>query len=316
MVDQHVVRMAPRPKNTLLSLPPELILRILSHLPLKPLLTFSLASHRCRTLSQTALHDLAFAIYPSRLARNMANIPDPSNPYEDGTIDTVTTAAIRELNPPPPCPHPTNHVDLIIPQAETMDQATLAAFHDALHRSILTRYATGLRVLELSLWRLRGSVAAALCELRGLVSLTLEVTDPFMFKAASTVRRMPELGSADSALVREEDGVWQELVKAWKGLRWLRLGGVRITAADLAILLERNRGIRELWLNRCELVLPGIWPVLREWRGRENLTHLGVIECGVVSMDCLETFGELNSLQVSSLSDFGSDWISSALAGN
>jgi hypothetical protein len=70
------------------------------------------------------------------------------------------------------------------------------------------------------------------------------------------------------------------------------------------MLLEGNWGIRELWFKRCEIVLPGVWSVLREWNGRVNLTRLGFVECGVVSMDCLEAFGELGGLQVSFLSDF------------
>jgi len=70
-------------------------------------------------------------------------------------------------------------------------------------------------------------------------------------------------------------------------------------------LLGRNWGIKELWLKRCDVVLPGVWSVLREWRGKMNLTRLGLIECGIVSMDCLEALGELDKLQVGFLSDFG-----------
>jgi len=51
-------------------------------------------------------------------------------------------------------------------------------------------------------------------------------------------------------------------------------------------------------------VLPGFWSVLREWRGKVNLTRLGFVECGIVSMDCLEAFGKLERLQVSYLSGF------------
>jgi hypothetical protein len=117
------------------------------------------------------------------------------------------------------------------------------------------------------------------------------------------------VGRVDEALMREEEGVWEALVEAWKGLRRLRLAGVNITAAELGTLLGRNLGIRELWLKRCEAVLPGIWSVLRDWRGKAYLTRLGFVECGVVSMDCLEAFGELDRLQVGFLSDLGCCWL-------
>jgi len=109
----------------------------------------------------------------------------------------------------------------------------------------------------------------------------------------------------EGELMREQEAASETLGKAWKGLQRLRLGGVKITAAELGALLGRNWGVRELWLKRCEVVLPGVWSVLREWRGKVNLTRLGLVECGVVSMDCLEVFGDLDRLQVSFLSDFG-----------
>jgi len=117
------------------------------------------------------------------------------------------------------------------------------------------------------------------------------------------------VGNVDETLMREEEGIWESLVEAWSGLRKLRLGGVNITAAELGALLGHNLGIRELWLKRCEVVLPGIWLVLREWKGKEYLTRLGFVECGLVSMDCLEAFGELHKLQVGLLSDFECYWL-------
>jgi len=275
--------MTPKPKHDLLTLPPELLLRILSYLPLKALLTFSLTSQYCLAFSHNALPDLAFAIYPSRLARNLAYILDLGGPPEDddNTINPNTSAVSALL---PKSPRKSNRITLLIPQAESVSQTTLLAFHDALHQSILLRYAVGLRVLDLSIWRLGRSIAAALRELRGLVSLKLEVRDPFVF---------------EGVLMGEEEGVWDALVVAWKGLKKLGLGGMGITAAELGTLLKRNWGIRELWLKRCEVVLSGIWSVLREWEGRVNLMRLGFVECGVVTMDCLEAFRELEGLQVS-----------------
>ena len=299
--------MAPKPKHALLTLPTELLLRILSHLPVKSLLAFSLASQYCLTLSHNALPDLAFAIYPSRLIRNLALLSEPDAPREDDNNNTTNPSASTGTGAVPVTllhsPRKSNRVTLLIPQAETMPPTTLLAFHDALHRSILTRYATGLRVLDLSIWRLWRGVAAALSELRGLVSLGLEVNDPFVFRGAPRTAGV-WIGTVDEALTKEEEGVWETLGEAWEGLRILRLGGVGITAAELGKLLGRNWGIRELWLKRCEVVLPGFWSVLREWRGKVNLTRLGFVECGIVSMDCLQAFGELERLQVSCLSGF------------
>jgi len=308
---REISTMAPKPKHTLLTLPPELLLRILSPLPLRPLLTFSLASHYCLTLSHHALPDLAFAIFPSRVDRNLALIQDPGTLHEnddDNNKNTNTYLSTGTVTVPlPQSPRKSNRVTLLIPQAEKIPPIILIAFHDALQRSILTRYATSLRVLDLSIWRLWQGVAAALSELRGLVSLGLEVSDPFLFRGGSMAPRTAGMGigRVDEALMREEEGVWETLGKARKGLQRLRLGGVKITAAELGALLGRNWGVRELWLKRCEVVLPGVWSVLREWRGKVNLTRLGLVECGVVSMDCLEVFGDLDRLQVSFLIDFG-----------
>src|SRR5689334_4324277 len=106
--------MAPQRKHALLTLPPELLLRILSHLPLRPLLTFSLASHYCLTLSPNALPDLAFAIYPSRLARNLAQIPDPGTPHEDDNNNNHPSTGTVPL---PESPRKSNRITLLIPQA-------------------------------------------------------------------------------------------------------------------------------------------------------------------------------------------------------
>jgi hypothetical protein len=261
-------------------LPPELVLRILSQLSLRPLLDFSLVSNNCHTLSRLSLHQLSFGIFPTRLSSHISRL-SASTTLGDIVDDRQDRYIIAEEN----C------VTLIIPEADILDIATQVSFHDALNRAVLDRYANGLRILDLSVWRMERGIAKALCGLSGLRSLTLKIDNPFFRRRISRM---------DDTLLQEQTGVWALLAGAWTRLRVLRLEGVSATADELLDTISENDGLEELWLTRCDRLAGEVLGLLDKWEICPRLKCLGVVESpATVKIEDLNFLQHYKRLEVS-----------------
>ncbi|KAK7538615.1 uncharacterized protein J3D65DRAFT_551573 [Phyllosticta citribraziliensis] len=236
----------------LTSLPSELLLHILSYLPIRSLLAFSETSRMAYILASSSLQTLSLGIYPNRA----------------------------------------NTVAHVIPKASEHRPNTLLTFHTALTSSILSRYCVSMRNLELSVWALTPPIADALASLKNVRCLSLRVEDP----SPSFFRAMPEAGSGTE---------WNKFADAWGRLETLRLMGAEISDWQLCRILERNPGLKELWLKKCPDVGRDLLKYMaEEWDGRLGLDALSLIECDAaveIDEEAMEYIGELTNLKHLSL---------------
>ncbi|OCL02918.1 hypothetical protein AOQ84DRAFT_421140, partial [Glonium stellatum] len=179
------------------------------------------------------------------------------------------------------------HVSVLIPDSQSFDPKTLLTFHTALTTSVLARHGRTLRHLDISLWTLTSSVAHALAQLPAIRAMSIRMEDPH---ARSTPRHRRV------AQIVAERAAWELLVTeaAWAPrLAALRIEGGELGTGQLATLLGRTRGLRELWVVKCGMVGD-------EWEGRAGLRVLGVLRCGMrldeEGLDCLDGLDGLEFL--------------------
>ncbi|KAK8226591.1 hypothetical protein HDK77DRAFT_110378 [Phyllosticta capitalensis] len=307
----------------LTSLPSELLLHILSYLPIRSLLAFSRTSRTAYILASSSLQTLSLGIYPNRVSSLISQLSSSSptaSPFSrsarsslhESTIVTSGEASTSSLF------NDSNTVAHVIPQASELRPNTLLAFHTALTSAILSRYCVSMRNLELSVWALTPPIADALATLKNVTCLSLRVEDPFgrgflrrwIINWGSTTddeeisprsspsffRAMPEAGSGTE---------WNKFADAWGRLDTLRLIGAEISDWQLCRILERNTGLKELSLKKCPDVGRDLLSYMaEEWEGRFNLEALSLIECDAaveIDEEALECIGELMNLKFLSL---------------
>lgn len=279
-----VNRQEAMPPRNLLQLPPELLIRILTQLSLRPLLRFSLISRRCWELSNESLSHLSFGVFPDRVSERMAWLSQ-----RDGTHCSTTV-------PVPNVPaYPIDESDaarLIIPGASALDRQTLTRFHNELTCKVLERYASGLRVLDLTVWYISQEVGDALSKLRGLKCLRLRVINPF---------HRHRLGRAYFASALERD-VWSHgsLREALTNLRCLRLENVDMDEErDIAVLLEKNPALQVLVLNDCPRTANKIRTILQGLKGEGQMKELHIASYrDILSEKTIEFLNAAMSLKV------------------
>lgn len=299
--------------NTLLNLPPELLINILSLLPIQSLLRFSESNQYCHSLAKTSLHSLSLAVHTTRVSSIISYLattryPNPklavscfsSHNRERAGSDEARKAPRSVLeewsttNSQPEDDDPYK-VSVVIPDAHDFNFATLLSFHTALTRSILLRHGATLRHLELTCWTLTIPVAKALASLPALRALSVRNDD---FPHARAVPRKQAVKQRD-----EERQAWSILssTAVWASrLRALRIEGGEISSAHLFTLLGRSGAVRELWLYKCSFIGKELWAFLgRNWHGRAALRVLGLSRCGgQLGEEALLSIGALD-LQVS-----------------
>ncbi|KAF4301835.1 putative f-box domain protein [Botryosphaeria dothidea] len=312
----------------LTSLPSELLLHILSFLPIRSLLAFSLASRSAYVLASSSLQTLSLGIYPTRVSSLISQLSSTSptaSPYSRSTRSLNSSVGSLPSSSPSTASDPFTEdctVAHVIPQASELRPHTLLAFHTALTSSILSRYCMSMRHLELSIWTLTPPVADALAGLKNLRTLCLRIEDPFgrgflrrwIINWGSTTdeeddvgprspRRVPDLYRA---LPEAGTGTeWNKFAEAWSRLETLRLVGAEISDWQLCQILKKNPGLKELWLKKCLDVGAELLKFLdEEWEGRSYLQTLGLVDCdlaGEVNQDAVKHIGSLSNLQVLSL---------------
>lgn len=264
-------------------IPPEVVLLILSHLPIDSLLAFGATSRTNYAYHVMSLTQLHLAIFPKRIQAIVAFLNcDPSFP---------TQAVMR----PPGCtsiPRPPNYVSVVLPKSTSGDQrkhrsrkvssrdrtTTDAAAEDSYPRSakqtiraqntifsnILNRYGSSLVTLEFLAYDLDEHAAQALgfnCrrKLRHL-ALCFEHTHVRDHMLPRSFWRKPAPGStAWNSLI----GIGGDGKTGLKGLETLTLERAGITPWQLRKLVKRNRNLRELKLRTCS----GVQQEFLDWLG-------------------------------------------------
>lgn len=298
----------------LLSFPPEVLVTILSFLPVKSLLRFSQTCRYSHALATSSLHSLSLGIYTSRISGivsclSATQFPQPkhvqsafssgshpilsSSRYRSVYMDDEELQALTETERD--CRDPFT-VPISIPDSEKYDPTTLLMFHSALIESILKRHGRTLKRLELAVWTLTIPVAKALAAMPALRSLSIRTED---FPQA---RGFPRLTAKSRR--SEEREAWRILTETavWAPqLQALRIEGGQLSSTQLSKLLCKSRWCRELWLCKCSLIGPDLWRFIGDgWQnGRLALRILGVMRCGgQIDQDVLDVIGSLNGLQV------------------
>ncbi|KAK7556825.1 hypothetical protein IWX50DRAFT_214376 [Phyllosticta citricarpa] len=307
----------------LLSLPSELLLHILSYLPIKSLLAFSETSRMAYILASSSLQTLSLGIYPNRVSSLISQLSSSSptaSPFSRSARSSLHESAIVTSGETSTSSlfNEANTIAHVIPKASEHRPNTLLSFHTALTSSILSRYSVSMRNLELSVWALTPPIADALASLKNVRCLSLRVEDPFgrgflrrwIINWGSTTddedisprsspsffRAMPEAASGTE---------WNKFSDAWGRLETLRLMGAGISDWQLCRILERNPGLKELWLKKCpDVGLDLLKYMAEEWDGRLALDALSLIECDAaveIDEEAMEYIGELTNLKHLSL---------------
>lgn len=278
--------------NKLRNLPPEVVLLILSHLPIHSLLSFGATSrinHAYHAMSLTQLH---LAVFPKRMQALIAFLDcDPSFP---------TQAVMR----PPGCtiiPRPPHYVSVALPKDTNGNQRkhrsrkgssgerdgsseenrprtarqTIRA-QNSVFSNILNRYGSSLDRLEFLAYDLDEHAAQALgsnCrrKLRHL-ALRFEHSHVRDHMLSRDFWRKPNPGStAWNSLI----GIGGKEKCGLRGLESLILERAGITPWQLRQLVKRNRNLRELKLKNCS----GVQPEFLHWLGavgkRSKLSNYG-----------------------------------------
>jgi hypothetical protein len=301
--------------HDMLSFPPELILNILSFLPVQALLRFSQTCRFSHSLARSSLHTLSLGIHPtkvsailSRLSASQYPLPrtvksylsvsnvssstssrDQKGVQHHNESDLVGEEEFKESDP--------YHVAVVIPDAQSFDYTTLLSFNIALTKSILTRHGGTLRNLNLSLWTLTIPTAKVIAGLSALRALSIRIEE------FPRVRALPRNTVAVQRL--EQRQAWDFLMAnaTWASrLTALRVEGGELSTAQLVTLLDRSRWCHELWICKCHLIGQELWKFLgsEAWEGRAALRILGVMRCGgQLDEDAMDAIGSLDGLQVS-----------------
>jgi hypothetical protein len=256
----------------LLELPPELLIQILTTLPVKPLLKFSQTSRYARALAYSNLHTLSLAIYPSRRSsRNNRLIPTHLEPKLQSHRD-----------------HDPHKILVRIPQAWDFDYPTLLSFHTAVVADILNRHACTLHNLDLSLWTLSIPIAKAICTLPALRSLSLRIESvQYVPRPYLNVQR------------KEERTAWDLLAVAptWPSqIHTLRIENAEVTTGQLSSILSKTARLADLHLRGCDMLTGSFW----ESSSLASLHSLRVIDCSNVHMKetALDAISKMIELQV------------------
>jgi hypothetical protein len=263
----------------LLELPPELLIQILASLPISPLLKFAQTSRYARNLAYSNLHSLSLAVSASRRPtwyKKLVHLP----------VDSLPPSRIdRE-------PH---KILVRIPQAWDFSYPTLFNFHNKIITSVLSRHATTLRTLELTLWTLSTSVAQALANLPALRELKIKIENlqPIP-RTQLNLHRKQERDSWDIICQR---AIWAPQIQH------LRIENAEITSTQISTLLTKTTQCTGLELIRCDMLTNGLFDSLNSLtcaKIQHSLESLSVVHCGNVHLNqtALEAISKMHRLQV------------------
>jgi hypothetical protein len=179
-------------------------------------------------------------------------------------------------------------IDVIIPDATSLDHSIQLKFQSALTISILGRYHFSLRHLHVNLWALTCPIADSLAELSNLRSLSIRIEDP-------TVRlSRNRQGSKHRS---EETLAWARLGGSWGQLQALQIDNAKITTESLVDIIKFTP-LQELWIRRCPKIGKSLWWHLKDSTRPGKLEILGVSGCSEIDEEAAEWIAEMESLKV------------------
>ncbi len=278
-------------------LPPELVLRILSYLPLPSLLSFAQTSRSSMTLASASVHTLSLGIYTSRIASLMGKLSHcgttttpPSR--KNSSACTKGTAADSDPFGDPEDPYA---VSIVMPPELTQSLSIITKFQNGLASLVVSRHAAALRNIDLSIWSLDASAAEALAKCKRLRTLSLRLDHPYVRHREIDRRHWDRAAGEGST-------VWNIFDGAWGNLEAISLEGAGITDWQLQRILEANPSLKEVSVSNCQLLGKDIWRFLaKSWEGRQRLRVLKFMASASKEVDSsiLDCVKHLTGLEVS-----------------
>ncbi|KAH0538763.1 hypothetical protein FGG08_004651 [Glutinoglossum americanum] len=242
------------------SLPPELSLKILSHLPPPSLLSFSQTSHRNYTLHTFALASLKLGIFHSRISSLLSFLLPASCPSTEPTDDEDDAEDV---------------ISILLKKEEARTRTGVIGRQNQLAGMLLQRY-THLRSLDLVIWDITPQTTRSIAALPALHTLSIRLHHPHVRHPDvpkthwSTCTPSTKWNSLSSTLSRG----WCPAQRGSKtqrtpppppmgrALRRLRLERCGITDYQLECILRDNPLLHDLRLKKCTILTDELFEAL------------------------------------------------------
>ncbi|KAL9107649.1 MAG: hypothetical protein Q9227_007456 [Pyrenula ochraceoflavens] len=255
--------LAPSQQDRLTNLPSELLLQILSHLPIPTLLTLSRTNKTLHSLAPLSLNTLHLAAFPKKLHSVLAFLP--SGPAPTDRHLALTTPRLFHNNVSPSIQH----------------KATIRHQNSILSSALRThgRFLTTLTFHAFDISAATATDVGTCCPRLRHLSIHC---DNAHARHASVPRALVEGPASPHAGWNALAGIGRDAAssRVMGKLESLRLERVGITSFQLKGLVERNPGLKELCLRKVSGVDEEFVEWLGgEWAGRKKLKVLEVEEC-------------------------------------
>lgn len=253
--------------TSLLNLPSEILLQILSKLSIQPLLRFAQSSHHARTLAYTDIHALSLAVCAT---------------HQDFWHYKLSATRFE--------PEHDLYTAIQIPGAWDFPYNTLLAFHNKVIASILSRHAFTLQKVDLMLWTLSPTIAQAIAALPAIKQLSIRI---------ESVQTVPRVHINTQKQRRQEYTAWSLLASdpSWMhSVKSLRIENAEVNTSQLLSIVDSATRLQDLRLSACTMLTSSIWKSAR----LHTLHLLEMLGCVNVHIDKpeLETISKMNRLQV------------------
>jgi hypothetical protein len=313
---------SPAPPTTLSTLPAEIILLTLSHLPIASVLSFGLTSHQNHTYTLSAITSLCLAIFPTRVHALIAFLETfGSETGAHANAQTFPHNHVPVILPSPPTAIPSSRI-WRCPRKKSSAQSRpitlttstanyplstpqITAAQNNLLSNVLSQYGPALTDLEFLAFDLTSVGALALStHLPSLRRLALRFDHPHI-RHRDIDRLFWDSPHPGATLWNYLGGVEKDArgtrneTKLSK-LECLIMERAGITEWQLQQVVERNPRLKELRLKKCNAVGTEFLTWLGcKWAGRANLEVLWLEKCeGVNEMDGIAWVDGLTGLKV------------------
>jgi hypothetical protein len=306
----------------LASLPTEVLIQTLGHLPLPALLAFGQTSRYHRELQHVAFVRLRIGVFPTRITSLLS------------LLESTTPSSAGEESTSHYDPNLASSIHLTLPRGQHKTKDTVIRKQNQLITQVLSQHGRQLRSLEVSLWELERQTADAVAGCRHLRHLAIRLDHPhtrhkevqpqyWKYAAPSTVwnalyiptgRTPPpspsrEIGNPFETLAAlptpprsrsQSPGTVQEPL--FPRLESLTLDRAGITDYQLSrLLIGCKDTLRVLRLRKCVNLTAEFWRWLArsELAGRLRVLHFTHSRNEEIDESILEYVGEFEGLEVS-----------------
>ena len=255
------------------SLPPEICVEILHHLPIKSLLDFGLTSKNNHDLHYCSLFSLHLGVFHSKLG---------------GLLNLMEATASNN------CLHA---IQIVLPKTGCKNQEPIVRMQNRKIQAVLKRYQSIFRNLEIAMWDISEGTATVLAQLRNLRHLSIRLDHPHT--------RHP---AVDRSFWQQSPGstVWNSLASkpgktcALGRLRSLNLERTGITDYQLKEILKTNPNLTELRLRKCFTLTEGAFKFLAGSQVGQRLEtfHFTMVDDERIDERVLKHIAKLPKLKV------------------